>query len=413
MGSATHSLAFVVDRWLHLPEEIYEDIIKRLELGDLLRFSFVCQTWKSLVSSLLPPKLNPWLLVPYGGYKSAEGTVWDKNLGFCDYPNETIYRVEMPEIAGCRICGSCRGGWLITMHENGEIQLLHPFSRAVINLPQLTTLPGVAGSFIDENNDRVYDILTSYGNEDHRQNIISTSIREFYIYKAVMSSYNSRTGIVMAIYGLSRHLTFCRPGKDQTWTPLKGDVDGRFTDITFYKGKFYAVQSGGSVFVVDGLDTSSPFVRFFIASPMGCVLDKYYLIESLGEMLWIRRTRYKPGGVCDDSEEDPPSYETSDFQVRKLVVNVPKWVDVNDLGDNRALFVGYNDSFSLSTSDLPGFRGNSIYFTDDNLKEYTDQPFGGHDLGSYNINDGYVGEWYPADSNFIKPPPVWFTTNSS
>ncbi|KAL5720817.1 hypothetical protein ACHQM5_013449 [Ranunculus cassubicifolius] len=400
------------DRWSHLSEHLFHFIAKKLELVDLIRFSCVCQPWKSLASSLLPPKLNPWLIVPYGGYKSREGTVWNNNLGFFNLSNHTVYKVRMPEMAKRRICGSCRGGWLITLHDNGEIQLLHPFSKAVINLPPITELPGVGGSFVDDDNDLVYDIPTGYGKEDHRNNIISTCIREFYIFKAVMSSYNSRTGIVMAIHGLARHLAFCRPGKDQTWSPLKEDVDGRFTDITFYQGKFYAVQNGGSVFVVDGLDTSSPFVKLVIASPRDYTLDKYYLIESLGEMLWISRTRYIPGGGFDYFEEDPPSYKTSDFRVKKLVVDVPKLVDVNDLGDDRALFVGYNDSFSLSTSDNPGCKGNSIYFTDDNFEEYTDQPFGGHDLGVFHLKYGYVDECYPVDSKLIKPPPVWLTTNS-
>ncbi|PIA64860.1 hypothetical protein AQUCO_00100374v1 [Aquilegia coerulea] len=112
----------MANRFAELPDQLLNNIVKRFaDLDDLLCFSLVCKRWESFAKQLLPPKLLPWLIVPYNGYTS-ETTVFNQTLGFFSFYNQRTYKVETPQIADRRICSSCKGGWLITLHQNGEIQ---------------------------------------------------------------------------------------------------------------------------------------------------------------------------------------------------------------------------------------------------------------------------------------------------
>ncbi|KAL5720018.1 hypothetical protein ACHQM5_012730 [Ranunculus cassubicifolius] len=129
-------------------------------------------------------------------------------------------------------------------------------------------------------------------------------------------------------------------------------------DVTFYQGKFYAVQGTCHVFVVEDLASFSP------------------------------------------------------FEVFKLDFDGSRWMKVFYLGKYHALFVGDNQSFSIRTSDVPGCKGNCIYFTDDYAEQNVcDYPVGGFDIGIFYMESGTTGKCYQPDARVIRPPPVWFTTH--
>lgn len=406
-------------QWSRLPQHLVDAITKQFNLDDLIRFSCVCRYFSWLSSFLLPPKCNPWLIVPVKHSKTKIDSACDKNLGFFSLCNNRIYNVETQAIADRRICGSSPGGWLITVHENGEIQLLHPFSKLVINLPPMTKLPDVVGSKMKKKK-LMYTVRMSLAGMDSEKLMTADSVRDSYIFKAIMSTSDPTTATVMSIQGHPKKLAFYRSGKDNAWSLVKGDANVRIADVIFYRGKFYAVQHSGQVLVVGGLDSPSPVLESTISRPLGSAPDRYYLVESSGELLLVMRIRNEPMDEFDhleddidiDLDKDPESlYRTTRFKVSKLDNDRRKWVEVYDLGGDHALFLGFNQSFSLLSSQFPGCKANSIYFTDDYVENYIFQPFGGHDIGVYDLKRRTVEKCYPSDSSLMKPPPVWFTTH--
>ncbi|KAL5702474.1 hypothetical protein ACHQM5_027688 [Ranunculus cassubicifolius] len=114
----------------------------------------------------------------------------------------------------------------------------------------------------------------------------------------------------------------------------------------------------------------------------------------------------------EDIKESCRRYRTSRFKVYKLIecngCDTRRWEKVKSIGDN-AFFVGYNSSFSLSTTDYLGCKPNSIYFTDCRTP-YTDslEPIR-HDVGIFNLEDKSIQDIYPLDSKPVRPPAFWFT----
>lgn len=79
-----------------------------------------------------------------------------------------------------------------------------------------------------------------------------------------------------------------------------------------------------------------------------------------------------------------------------------------------SLFLGKNSSSSISSADFPGFKGNCIYFTDDNHDVNDQVQFGAvsFDMGVYNLDDGMI-ESLPVPGyeghreNLFSPPTIW------
>lgn len=409
----------MADLWSQLPEDLLDITTKRLDLDDLIRFSCVCQNWKSFSTPLLPPNHLPWLVVPHPSCT----TIHNQTMGFFSFHNPSrIHKVDTPQTASRRIIGSCQGGWLITLHENGEIQLFHPFSKVVVNLPPLTQLPSVFGSVVTKRYGIVYTVSFKpmFGGPERRKRIPSSYMLTFYVWKTIMSSACPTTAVILIIHGYARKLAIFRPGKDHKWIALRGDKEGKFNDITRFQGNFFAVQDDGSVFVVCGLDTSSPFIQRVISETNSFECYMKYLVDFKGELLLLVRVR---------STLIWPEM-TERFEIKKRDSTMTKWVQADDIIDEEsALFVGgINDSFVLSTlTAAPDCKGGCIYFTDDNLEKYScyqDLPdnleaetpsadwIGGQDLGVYNITTDTIERFYPNSSMCIEPMPFWFTPNS-
>ncbi|KAF9621454.1 hypothetical protein IFM89_021526 [Coptis chinensis] len=390
------------DPWSsQLPQHILDLIPKKIDtLDDLIRFSWVCKTWRlsALPFTSFKPFNKPWLIVPYtNDHVSKTGTACDKTLGFFDLSTRKLYKVDLPEIANHRICGSCRGGWLVTVNSFGDIQLLHPFARKVISLAPVTALPGVVSCYYNERQNLVYDVK-NYGSVC---TIASNCMREFYIYKAVMLPC---AGVVMVIHGLNKMLAFCKVSdENKKWISVEG-CEGNFNDVTIFKGEFYAVKHNGSVYVVcGGFDTSlTPFVKFVIGQPVNWGYYKKYLVEARGELFLLDRIRYQLQPGHDEADR------TLVFSIKKIIdlngkiieLNEPKFVSVDYIGKDCAVFVGWNDSFARLTSDVPDCKGNSIYFTDDFvdgvsdmnnvnigsiLENFVNEPIGRQDIGAWDM----------------------------
>ncbi|KAF9617016.1 hypothetical protein IFM89_033086 [Coptis chinensis] len=290
-------------------------------------------------------------------------------------------------------------------------QVLHPFSKKVTSLAPVIQLPGVVGCHYNDRQKLVFDVIKN----EAVCTITSSCMREFYIYKAVMLPGD---GIVMVIHGLDRKLAFCKVSdENKKWISIEGDGEGKFNDVTIFKREFYAVKDNGNVYVVRGFDSSSTlFVKLAIHEPDKLGYYKKYLVEVKGELFLLNRVRYplEPG----DEEADL----TLVYVIKKIELNGPKWVSVDNFDNDCAMFVGCNDSFTRLTSDVPDCKGNSIYFTDDfvdgvadmdnNLENFVKEPIGCQDIGVWDMtSDVFDRLIYPSASKSMNPPPVWFTAN--
>uniref|UniRef100_A0A2N9F324 KIB1-4 beta-propeller domain-containing protein n=1 Tax=Fagus sylvatica TaxID=28930 RepID=A0A2N9F324_FAGSY len=99
------------------------------------------------------------------------------------------------------------------------------------------------------------------------------------------------------------------------------------------------------------------------------------------------------------------------FKVYKLRLHeqsgkVMERVELESLGDD-TLFVGDNNSMSVSAANLPGCQPNSIYFTHDYIDWIRfNKSYRPHDVGVFNVKDGTFGQHYVLNALDKKMPPV-------
>ncbi|PIA29999.1 hypothetical protein AQUCO_03400001v1 [Aquilegia coerulea] len=416
--------AFETDRmrnWSTLPSHLLDLIAECLDLPDLLRFGFVCQTWKSVCGPLQFRNHLPWLIVPIKNAASNTMTFDDKdNVGFFSLCDDKIYKAEIPELSNRRICASLPGGWLMTVHENSEIQLFHPFSPklSLIHLPPLMELPCVLGTIKKEGvASPLYYIITKFGSPEPRF-FPPAYVRDHCIHKVAMSSslITSDT-IIMIIQDAGHSMAFYRFGGNQEkWVPATQNQNHyNFQDITYHSGKFYAVHSNGYVIAIQGLDDTEtlPYGEQVISQHPGDLAPRYYILESSGDLLVVLRYSVNLGEKDPNDMLQVRPFKTVGFKVFKIEFGVPdnKWVQIHNLGD-RSLFLGYNSSFSLSSTHFSGCKPNHVYFTDDLGHCCYSEGHGGHDLGIFNLEDGGIETFlYPSNTLLVTPPPIWFAPN--
>ena len=79
---------------------------------------------------------------------------------------------------------------------------------------------------------------------------------------------------------------------------------------------------------------------------------------------------------------------------------------------DQVVFLGGNQSMSLSSHDFSECISNSIYFLDDQWFEMDmDYLYGGHDFGFFNLDDEEIRHFYHYDLEKFDPPPFWITPN--
>ncbi|XP_059638425.1 putative F-box protein At1g65770 [Cornus florida] len=227
----------------------------------------------------------------------------------------------------------------------------------------------------------------------------------------------------MALHGIGpSDIAFCKPGDDR-WTVLDVSLP-YYCDIMYFSKdqRFYALKpDDDSIEAWDLRDPSCPKNQVF-DSPSICpgkledklqesyhFIQNNYLVESSGDLLLLYRFIANVTNSDDLSEEQrsemDEAYWTLGFEVRKFDFDYNEWELVECLGD-RALFVGSNKSFSLSTCDHPELMGNSIYFTDDNFNQFN-RKYGYHDNGVFCLEENNIKPYYPSSVKMIYPHPIW------
>ncbi|KAB2625576.1 F-box protein [Pyrus ussuriensis x Pyrus communis] len=408
--------------WSDLRSEILELIMKNLSFLDMLRFKSVCSSWNQAMKCYYAtsfPQTSPWLMLP-----SDQENVHNDISTRCFYSlkEDEVYTVKnvLQECHDDWCVGSSHG-WLVIMDNNAVPHLLNPVSRRRIQLP------------------KIWSLQNCTSNPDSIE-----QLRMTFICKAVLSSDPSCNGnfVVAIIYGvLSSKLGFCKYGEEGSrWRGLEG-VHGEYCDVIFHKEKLYALAGDGSVEVWrDFNNSSTPIKTMNLHQPylelenVNHIIkdfskDKYstqtYLVESLGEILSVGRvignfvnhegTAILEGDLDEYGYFCP--YRTLQFYVLKLNFTANKWEKVESLR-GQALFLGGNQSMSLSTPDFLECEENSIYFTDDRWDEINfdagsvdDNRYGGHDVGIYNIGNKVVKPIYQFEKWRVDPPPFWIVPN--
>ncbi|KAF7151902.1 hypothetical protein RHSIM_Rhsim02G0224400 [Rhododendron simsii] len=347
--------------WAELPEDLLVLTAKKITLfEDFLSFSGVCRSWRSVAIN--------------DNFKGSEQIPW-LMLSDRDKPNErkfvslrkggVICTVNLSEARGKRRVETL--GWLVTLAEDGEMNLLHPFTRVQINLPHVTT-------FKDYH-------MKSF--------LINTS----FIQKAVLSSRpeESKDYVLVVILG-GGYVCYWRPG-DKSWTDVIGHV-ASFPDIIFHDGLFYGLMCS-FVFAFDvwGPDPTRPWIVLHRPDrPKIGSNEQPFLVESAGVLLLGKR-----------------DFRNSRFQVIQTALKEKgRWVEITTLGDN-ALFLGDNASISVDASKFRGIKANRVYCTDKYWEFYER---GVNHTGIYCMEDGRKSPCYEEESFDLICPPLWVNPSS-
>ncbi|XP_059633249.1 uncharacterized protein LOC132276021 [Cornus florida] len=395
-----------------------------------------------------PPSLSssPLLMLPPGisvvDHKSSEKYSDDNDkdyFHFFSLSEQRQFRVAKnimipwqrdlltPDAARC--VGSCHG-WLAFNHpHNCHPYLYNPLIDTpdfpYIPLPSFETLPTTAATRILKS-DHLSDspslieqwILSLY-NRKHQENVSPKKMTGIYLRRLAMSSppsvpsyFSSSCGndcLIMAIHSPNAYIAFCKLG-DDSWTTLDGSY-GPYVDLMYFSKdqRFYALTSNRSLVAWDLRDPSHHKRQVFDKLE-GKLRQSYncgksgYLVESSGDLLLV--SRY----IVISDQNAAYAYNTVGFDVHRFEFDNNKWEPVECLGD-RALFVGSNTSFSLSTRDYLELMGNSIYFTDDVYSSSCGKKYSGHDNGIFHLKDHSIKPYYPSSLK-INPPPVWVAPNT-
>uniref|UniRef100_A0A5B7BTW6 KIB1-4 beta-propeller domain-containing protein n=1 Tax=Davidia involucrata TaxID=16924 RepID=A0A5B7BTW6_DAVIN len=351
------------DELLKLPRHVVNLITGKLNVCEFIRFGAVCAPWRSIAEAIIPYQESqiPWLILGHTNQAHRLFNLLDRR----------VYEIQTPYgNLGYQIAGS-NYGWFISRH------IFNPFTGDEISLPKYDGWM--------ENAVLSKAPSSSCGKDRAcRKSMDCVVVASDCVYK----------------------LAFCRPS-DIIWTHVRFQSPS-IEDIAVFNGCVYVLSWGGNLLLYD-LDTYRS--RYF---DMGLDVDHleshvhcWYLVQSCGELLMVRRTHTLYEG-------SQTSCRPTSFKVFKLDIfgGGPKWVKVESLGE-QALFVGRCCSLSLPAINyLHGIRRNCIYFTNDRLLERI--LFGGiqrkvgnsagisalHATGVFSLEDGSIESYLPDDLQF-------------
>ncbi|XP_043705362.1 F-box protein At2g26160-like [Telopea speciosissima] len=370
--------------WSELCNDVLGLIVDQFSaVEDVVHFGAVCRPWRSVSVKKLhfSTIADPWLML-------AEKEDSDSR-GFYSLSTQKVYQLNLPEARGRKCWSSC--SWLITLGLDLEFHLLNPFSREQIRLPPQPTLPG-----------------------QYSPNVSPEIIRRVFIQKVILSSRPSCSSaktipcedddkcVVMAICSEFRKLAFLRLG-DEVWTPVESD-NGIY-DVVYFNGQFYAITYGGELLIVD-ISSPHPKTIEFAKHGEGINIGGYlYLVESVGELFLVAQEIYVD---CASATNNNGIHETDGFDVYKFNFDNRKWTQVKNSLDNRALFVGFNDSFTIFPSkNHLGCEPNCIYFTDIDLYGLM-KDGAGHDMGVFRMDTEEFDDHYVGPDIFTRVcAPLW------
>ncbi|XP_059646086.1 F-box protein SKIP23-like [Cornus florida] len=388
--------------WSQLPYDLISTIANRLNVvEDFLSFSGVCQSWRSVywTKNWRQKCLQfPWLMLSSSSHGGNNNNAAATFFSFLKKK-----RLQLSLVPQARRWWGSACGWLVSIGGGGggggghqiQIHLLNPITRLHINLPYECSIHKL---FVFNTTSFPSDQM---GGGDDDDDIVP---------------------LVVAICGpRGSDLAFVRPG-DDSWVMVAAAAAAAFKFLTLFQTHIFAICEDGSLVMVE-IESVAPSVIHIAAPPNYYCWGRdglLYLVESLGDLLLI--CRYETRSITDFCPQ------TVSFQVYKFDFGVKEWMELDDLGD-RALFVGDHFSVSLSASDFPNCKSNSIYFTHDRdsrmmvFDEQHQLPLppqqqeeGRLDMGIYNMTGRSIESFDLGDHDFPlhdATPPIWFMPTGS
>ncbi|CAI9094464.1 OLC1v1030209C1 [Oldenlandia corymbosa var. corymbosa] len=281
-----------------LPELLAEISIRIPSTEDFMAFRGVCSPWRAAASKdkfVNSCHAIPLLMLPEKRHGRS-----DEREFYSLSRRKIAMRLPLPEA-------------------KGEVNLLNPFSRSLIHLPNLTKFP------------------------------VPECYRCTSVQKAVFSANPCHTPdfVLMVIHSLSLRLGFWRPG-NSSWTAIALHTNDGFMDVNYCNGKFYAIDSEGKVCVWDesAPDLEVVHLLFRIDDAQLFVPFRYtYLVQSSeGELLlvscWVADPY--PNGI----------QEIANVKVIQLDVARHKWKRITSLGED-AVFFRNGAAFCIQGSTFP------------------------------------------------------------
>ena len=213
--------------------------------------------------------------------------------------------------------------------------------------------------------------------------------------------------ILVVLYGSYHEMALIRPAKDTAWTKMVVDATTMPWDMMCEENEMYVLQQGGELHSCDISDPCNLKIKLIaskISVPNYFAFGKRYLAKSRrGELLQVLRYLHWPAARAK-------TRVTMLVRVYKLELKGSRWVDIEDLGDDNALFLGDNSSICVAASKFVGCQPNCIYFTHD----YDTVGIGGAgpvDIGVYHLKDRSFTLGFNMDSETIAKmrasPPIW------
>eukprot|EP00261_Vitis_vinifera_P017245 XP_010646838.1 PREDICTED: F-box protein SKIP23-like [Vitis vinifera] len=395
-------------QWSHLPKDLLAKIAGRLDTSiDFLRFRGVCSSWMSSVSPTFPSK-NPLLSlkIPY-----PIDSIANLNISDPDTPNPrvsfSLIESTLYYLQPLRQTPDSKEALLVKLEEPKpeKVRLMDTFSRrAIQHLPK--NFPKVLNTL----DFRVREVGKTYGLRffDVRGKPITRfEFKSILIKKVIMFSKGDEYGLMMIRF--RGGLALWRLG-EKKWSLIDdGAEKSHFDDVIYYKGRFYAIDYIGRIVVID-VDSLKATE---LASPVhGSRGNHRHFVESFGELFLVDKYVVTFCNNYSDIVSVVPDYPVH-FEVFKFIEEEQKWDWVSDIGD-RVLFVDDDRTFSLSSTDFPGFKGNCVYFTEYCFcEEDYDRP--GFEAGIFDLEQRIARPLsaFPGYSKIFWPPPVWLRPQRS
>ncbi|KAJ4812362.1 F-box family protein [Rhynchospora pubera] len=371
--------------WSNMPDDVIRLLVKKLRFYPYHRKAAgACRDWYRITKEVHGSfKQNSiFLLLPYNNMT--------KTCAFYEIDGSKTYEFNLPKFHDKLVHGSSNG-WVCVDDGNLNLSIINPLTGKEIELPY----PSYAATEIEV-------LIRNQPADFFRDPYIRLSILTKF---AVLGNPFSTTGFgFAAIMSSFNELFVCRLG-DKDWTPIKvRDPDPSYygtcrflQDLLYFKGKLFAINSGQEVVIVD-FDGSNCMARYVrgpnyqlgdrdgspsrILSSTGLDDLRYYLVESSGKLLAIRRL----GEHISDLE----GAKTLCFELFEFDECNETWNMIHGLGE-QCVFLGQNASVSVSAVDIPGCRPNCIYFTEDFNNGYCEcESQFQNDNGVFCLEDGTV-----------------------
>ncbi|GKU94002.1 hypothetical protein SLEP1_g7544 [Rubroshorea leprosula] len=357
---------------IQLPRDLLCCVLERLPLIDVIGAKLVSHAWADAVLSSKSHSRflkSPWLLLPpkrhgEGGYTSYSKWAGSGSCCIMNLEENMVYDLKKStsDLVSEFACIGSSHGWLIfSDYTTLSPFLFNPFTEARIQLPSLKPLFGI--SDIEEDDRRIKILWKG------KWVILSkVDLRLSFVSRAFLTAEPTGGDYVVVLVSHFEYegLIYYKNG-DISWRPFNdsGFPNSIFLDdIMCYENKLHVLAVDGAIHTWD-LETGYPENKIYnryaasnhtLERP-DCFIHGLYLVQSDGEILLVARN------VPEEGDHD---ITTGIFDVYKLDLEGRQWVEVQTLGDNRSLFLGQNQSVSVSTEDFSGCKGNCIYFTHDN-----------------------------------------------